>query len=95
MRWPILSLPLPSGPVVAVSIDYFGPLPAIPRGNYIPLFKDRFIRRADMYATSVAEFTAEGTVDPKSTCTYIFGGVPPAPCPIKGCNSVQGVTCRV
>ena len=33
VRWPILSLPLPSGPGVAVSVDYFGPLPVTPRGN--------------------------------------------------------------
>ena len=64
VRWPILSLPLPSGPGVAVSVDYFGPLPVTPRGNsYILLFTDRFSRRADMYAVSAAEFTAEGTAD--------------------------------
>jgi len=51
VRWPILSLPLPSGPGVSVSVDYFGPLPTTPRGNaYILLFTDRFSRRADMYA---------------------------------------------
>ncbi len=64
-RWPILSLSLPSGRGVAVSVDYFGPpLPVTARGNtYILLFTDRFSRRADMYAVTAAEFTAEGTAD--------------------------------
>ncbi|CAB1101426.1 unnamed protein product [Ectocarpus sp. CCAP 1310/34] len=63
-RWPTLCLPLPSGPGVSVSVDYFGPLPLTPRGNtYILLFTDRFSRRADMYAVTAAEFTAEGTAD--------------------------------
>ena len=63
-RWPIISLPLPNGPGQAVSVDYFGPLPVTPRGNvYILLFTDRFSRRADMYAVTAAEFTAEGTAD--------------------------------
>ena len=49
VRWPILSLPLPSGPGVAVSVDYFGPLPVASRGDsYILLFTNRFSRRADM-----------------------------------------------
>ena len=64
VRWPILSLPLPSGPGVTVSVDYFGPLPVTPRGNsYILIFTDRFSRRADMYDVSAAEFTAEGTAN--------------------------------
>ena len=62
--WSILFLPLPSGPGVAVSVDYLAPLPVTPRGNsYITLFTDRLSRRKDMYAVSVAEFTAEGTAD--------------------------------
>ena len=64
VRWPILSLPLPSGPGVAVIVDYLGPLPVTPRENcYILLFTDRLSRRVDMYAVSTAEFTAEGTAD--------------------------------
>ena len=64
VRWPVISLPLPNGPGQAVSVDYFGPLPVTPRGNsYILLFTDRFSRRADMYAVTAAEFTAEGTAD--------------------------------
>ena len=61
-RWPIIFLPLPSGPGVAVSTDYFAALPVTPRGNcYILLFADKLSRRADMYAVSAAEFTAEGS----------------------------------
>ena len=64
IRWPILSLPLPNGPGITVSVDYFGPLPLTPRGNvHILLFTDRFSRRADMFAVSAAQFTAAGTAD--------------------------------
>ena len=64
IRWPTLSLPLPHGPGILVSVDYVGSLPTTPRGNsYILLFTDRFSRRADVYATSEAEFTASGTAD--------------------------------
>ena len=52
-RWPVISIPLPPGPGIAVSVDYFGPLPITPRGTtYIFLFTDRFSR-----------FTAEGTAN--------------------------------
>ena len=57
-------MPLPNGPGILVSVDYFGPLPTTPRGNsYILLFTDRFSRRADMYVTAEAEITASGTAD--------------------------------
>ena len=57
-------MPLPEGPGVAVSADYFGPLPVTPRGNtYILLFTDRFSRQADMSPLTAAEFTAEGTAN--------------------------------
>ena len=50
-----------AGPGIAVSVDYVGPLPVTPRDKtYIPLFTDRFSRRADMYAVTAAEFTTEG-----------------------------------
>ena len=42
----------------------FGPLPVTPRGiTYVLLFTDRFSRRADMFAVTAAEFTAEGTAN--------------------------------
>ena len=64
VRWPTLTIALPSGPGVAISIDYFGPLPTTSRGNsYIVFLIDRFSRRANMYAVTDAEFTAEGTAD--------------------------------
>ena len=57
-------MPLPEGPDVAISVDYFGPLPATPRGNtYILLIADRFSRRADMFPVTAVEFTAEGTAN--------------------------------
>ena len=57
-------MPLPEGPGITVSVDYFAPLPITPRGNtYILLFTDRFSHRADMYADTAAEFTAEGTAN--------------------------------
>ena len=55
---------LPVGPGITVSVLYFGPLPVTPQGNtYILLFTDCFSRRADMYAVTAAEFTAEGAAD--------------------------------
>ena len=55
-------MPLPEGPVIAISVDYFGSVPVTPRGNtYILLITDRFSRRADMFAAIAAEFAAEGT----------------------------------
>ena len=62
VRWTIISTPLPEGPGIAVSVDYFGTLPVTPRGNtYILLFTDRLSRRADMFAVTAAGRTAEGT----------------------------------
>ena len=64
VRWPILSIPLPNSPGVTASVDHFGPLPITARGNsYIRLFTDRFSRRAEMFAVTTAEFTAEGTAN--------------------------------
>ena len=66
VRWPVLPIPLPNSPGVAVSVDYYTliPLPITARGNsYILLFTDRFSRRVDMFAVTTAEFTAEGTAN--------------------------------
>ena len=64
VRWPVISIILPPGLGIAVSVEYFGPLPVTPRGNtYIVRFTDRFSRRADMFAVTAAEFTAEGTAN--------------------------------
>ena len=64
IRWPTLSIPLSNSPGISVSVDYFGPLPITARGNsYILLFTDRFSRRANMFAVTAAEFTAEGTAN--------------------------------
>ena len=64
IRWPTLSIPLPNGPGISVSVDYFGPLPITVRGkSYILLFTDPFSRRADMFTVTAAEFTAEGTAN--------------------------------
>ena len=54
-------MPLPEDPGIAVSVDYFGPLPFTPRGNtYILLFTDCFSRRAGMFPVTASEFTVEG-----------------------------------
>ena len=64
VRWSVLPIPLPNSPGVAVSVDFFGPLPITARGNsYILPFTDRFSRRAEMFAVTTAEFTAEGTAN--------------------------------
>ena len=58
------TMPLPEGFGIAASADYFGLLPVAPRGNtYILFLTDRFSRRADMFAVTAAEFTAEGTAN--------------------------------
>ena len=58
VRWPIISMPLPEGPGIVISVDYFGPLPVMLRGKtYILLITDRFCRGADMFAVTAAEFT--------------------------------------
>ena len=57
-------MPLPEGPEVAVSVDYFGPLPVTPGSNiYILLLTDRFSRWADMFPVTAAEFTVEDTAN--------------------------------
>ena len=64
IRWPTLYIPLPNGPGIPVSVDYFGTLPIMVQGkSYILLFTDRFSRRADMFVVTAAEFTAEGTAN--------------------------------
>ena len=64
VRWSITSMPLPEGPGIAISVDYFGPLPVTRRGNtYILLITARFRRRTDMFAITAAEFTVEGTAN--------------------------------
>ena len=76
VRWPIISMLLPEGPGVAISVYYIGPLPVTPRGNtYILLITDRFSRRADMFPVTAAGFTAEGTAMSWSTNTFPYGGV--------------------
>ena len=41
VRWPIISMPPPEGPGIAISVDYIGPLPVKPQGNtYILLITD-------------------------------------------------------
>ena len=88
VRWPIISMPLPKGSGVAVSVDYFGPLPATPRGNaYILLFTDRFSRWADMFPVTTAEFTAEGSADAILVNQYIpLWGYP---CTVLSDNGLQ------
>ena len=78
VRLPIISMPLPEGRGIAISVDYFGPLPFTPRGNtYILLITDRFSRRADMFAVAAAEFTAEGTANILVTQYIALWGCPP------------------
>ena len=59
VRWPIISMPLPEGPGIAVGVDYFGPLPVTSPGNTdILLCTDRFSRLADVYVVAAAKCTA-------------------------------------
>ena len=34
VSWPIILMPLPEGPGIAISVDSFGPLPVTPRGKF-------------------------------------------------------------
>ena len=64
VRWPIISMPLPECPGVAVRVHYFGLFPVAPRGNINTLlFTDHFSRRADMFPVTASEFTAKGTTN--------------------------------
>ena len=73
VRWPIISMPLLQGPGIAISVDYFRPLPVTPRGNtYILLITDRFGRRADMFAVTAAPLRAQSTF--WSINTFPYGG---------------------
>ena len=54
----------PNSPGIPVSVDNFGSLSITARGNYyIFHFTDRSSLRADMFAVTAAEFTAEGTAN--------------------------------
>ena len=56
VRWPIITMPLPEGPGVAVRVDYFG-------NTYILLLTDCFSLRADMLPVTATEFTVEVTAN--------------------------------
>lgn len=58
---PTLSIPLPSGPGFAISVDCFGSLPTPPRGNASILpFTDSFIRRVGIHLLTDAQFSRKG-----------------------------------
>ena len=58
--WPIVPIPLPKGPGIAISIAHFIPPPVTPLGNnFISLVPDRFSRHAEILAVTVAYFTTE------------------------------------
>ena len=59
----MISMPLQEGSGVAVSVDYFVPLSVTSRGNTYILLFDRFRRRAEMYAVTATECTADGTAN--------------------------------
>lgn len=62
--WSIRFLHLPTGRDVSVRVDIFGSLAVTMRGNsFTFLFPDRFSRRADIYAVTAEDGTAEGTAD--------------------------------
>ena len=79
VRWPIISMSLPEGPGIAITVDYVSPLPVRRRGNtYILLITDYFSRRTDTFAVTAAEFTAEGTANfPINQYIPLCGCAPP------------------
>ena len=87
VRWSIITMPLPEGPGIAVSVVYVGPLSVTPRGNtYILLFTDRFSCRPDMSPVTAAEFTAEGTANILVNQYILLWG---CPCTILSDNGLQ------
>ena len=87
IRWPIISMPLPEGPGVAIRVDYFGPLPVTPRGNtYILLITDRFSRRADVFPVTASEITAESTANVLVDKYFPLWG---CPCTVLSDNGLQ------
>ena len=70
-RWPIISMPQPEGPDIAVSVEYFGPFTVTLRRNrYILLFADRFNRQADMFTITTPDFTLRALLAVSSTGTF-------------------------
>ena len=63
VRWPIISMPLPEGPGVAVSADYVGPLPVTPPGNTSCCSSIASVAGPTCSPVTAAEFTAEGTAN--------------------------------
>ena len=64
VRWLTISMPMPRGPGIAISVEYSGPLSVTSRGNIcILVATDRFSRRADMCGIIAAEFAAEVTTN--------------------------------
>ena len=61
VRWPLISLPLPSRLEYMVSFDRLGPLPTTARGNaYVFLVVDLFSRHAEACAITKGEKNTEG-----------------------------------
>ena len=61
VRWPLVSLPLPSGPGQMVAFDLLGPLPRTNQGNeHVLLVVDLFSRHAEGYVLSADEKTTQG-----------------------------------
>ena len=61
VRWPLVSLPLPSGPDQMVAFDLLGPLPRNNQGNeHVLLVVDLISRHTEGYAVSADEKTTQG-----------------------------------
>ena len=61
VRWPLVSLPLPSRPEQLESFDLKRPLPETNNGNvYVFLIVDIFCRHAEGYAMTKDDKTARG-----------------------------------
>ena len=71
VRWPLISLPLPSRPGQMVSFDLLGPLPVTAKGNeYVFLVVDLFSRHAEAYAITKREKNTEGCAARLVPCTW-------------------------
>ena len=78
VRWPVISMPFPEGPGIAVSVDYVGPLPVTHRGNTYILFLLIVSAAEPACAVTYAESTAQDTANVLINRYIPLWGCPPS-----------------
>lgn len=65
-RWPLISLSLPAGPGIMISVDYFGHLPVTPSVNtyrYATLLTNRYSHRTGMLVVNATKLWPKPTAN--------------------------------